>query len=69
MRGKTPQLILFPFDRLPHNLRIMSRVNGETRQDSNTRNMIFGVYYLVSFISMVMTLEPDASEILPLPLR
>ncbi|GBC71444.1 Ureidoglycolate lyase [Candidatus Calditenuaceae archaeon HR02] len=42
----------------PQNLRIMSRVNGETRQNSNTRNMIFGVYYLVSFISMVMTLEP-----------
>ncbi|MCS7145394.1 MAG: fumarylacetoacetate hydrolase family protein [Nitrososphaerota archaeon] len=42
----------------PHNLRIASRVNGETRQDSNTRNMIFGVDYLVSFISMVMTLEP-----------
>lgn len=42
----------------PHGLRIMSRVNGETRQDSNTGNMIFGVDYLVSFISVVMTLEP-----------
>lgn len=42
----------------PQNLRIASRVNGETRQDSNTRNMIFGVNYLVSFISTVMTLEP-----------
>ncbi|MEM3096129.1 MAG: fumarylacetoacetate hydrolase family protein [Nitrososphaerota archaeon] len=42
----------------PHNLRIMARVNGEVRQDSNTRNLIFGVDYLVSFISMVMTLEP-----------
>ncbi|MEM2011589.1 MAG: fumarylacetoacetate hydrolase family protein [Nitrososphaerota archaeon] len=42
----------------PQNLRIASRVNGETRQDSNTKNMIFGVNRLVSFISMVMTLEP-----------
>ncbi|MEM4290297.1 MAG: fumarylacetoacetate hydrolase family protein [Nitrososphaerota archaeon] len=42
----------------PQNLKIVSRVNGETRQDSNTRNMIFGVNYLVSFISTVMTLEP-----------
>ncbi len=42
----------------PHNLRIMARVNGEVRQDSNTRNLIFPVNVLVSFISMVMTLEP-----------
>lgn len=41
----------------PHNLRIMARVNGEVRQDSNTRNLIFGVGQLVSFISRVMTLE------------
>jgi 2-keto-4-pentenoate hydratase/2-oxohepta-3-ene-1,7-dioic acid hydratase in catechol pathway len=42
----------------PHNLRIMARINGEVRQNSNTRNLIFGVDKLVSFISMVMTLEP-----------
>jgi 2-keto-4-pentenoate hydratase/2-oxohepta-3-ene-1,7-dioic acid hydratase in catechol pathway len=42
----------------PHVLRIMSRVNGETRQDSNTGNMIFKVDTLISFISTVMTLEP-----------
>ena len=41
----------------PHNLRIMARVNGEVRQNSNTRNLIFGVGQLVSFISKVMTLE------------
>jgi len=41
----------------PHKLRIMSRVNGEVRQNSNTANLIFDVYYLVSFISRVMTLE------------
>ena len=42
----------------PHNLKIMARVNGEVRQNSNTGNLIFGVDKLVSFISMVMTLEP-----------
>lgn len=41
----------------PHRLRIMGRVNGEVRQNSNTNNLIFGVGYLVSFISKVMTLE------------
>ena len=33
-------------------------VNGERRQSSNTSNMIFSVFYLVSFISRVMTLNP-----------
>lgn len=39
-------------------LAITSRVNGETRQDSNTRYMIFGAAYAVSYISQFMTLEP-----------
>lgn len=42
----------------PASLRIQTRVNGEVKQDSNTRNMIFGVAYLVSFISSIMTLLP-----------
>lgn len=42
----------------PQNLRIMCRVNGETLQDSNTSEMIFGVAYLISYISQYMTLEP-----------
>ena len=42
----------------PHSLRITAKVNGETRQDSNTGKLIFGVDYLISFISQVMTLEP-----------
>ncbi len=33
-------------------------VNGEVRQESNTSDMIFDVYHLVSFISQVMTLNP-----------
>ena len=33
-------------------------VNGERRQHSNTRHLIFDVPYLVSYLSQVMTLEP-----------
>lgn len=42
----------------PAALRIMTRVNGETKQFSTTSNMIFGVYELVSFVSGIMTLLP-----------
>lgn len=40
----------------PMNCEITTRVNGEIRQHSNTKNMIFDVYNLVSFISAIMTL-------------
>jgi len=33
-------------------------VNGELRQDGNTRDMVFGVAELVAYASNVMTLEP-----------
>jgi 2-keto-4-pentenoate hydratase/2-oxohepta-3-ene-1,7-dioic acid hydratase in catechol pathway len=42
----------------PNNLRMWTRVNGETRQNSTTRNMIFNVYEIVHHLSRVMTLEP-----------
>ncbi len=42
----------------PTNLEIRTRVNGETRQHSNTKKMIFNVYELVSFVSEIMTLLP-----------
>ena len=37
---------------------IITRVNGAVKQDSNTKNMIFDVFELVSFISEIMTLLP-----------
>ncbi|MBU0672495.1 MAG: fumarylacetoacetate hydrolase family protein [Candidatus Margulisbacteria bacterium] len=43
----------------PDNLDIKLYLNGEVKQSSNTSNMIFRVDYLVSFISQVMTLEPQ----------
>jgi 2-keto-4-pentenoate hydratase/2-oxohepta-3-ene-1,7-dioic acid hydratase in catechol pathway len=42
----------------PSNLRIQAILNGQVKQDSNTSNMIFDVYKLVSFISRIMTLYP-----------
>jgi 2-keto-4-pentenoate hydratase/2-oxohepta-3-ene-1,7-dioic acid hydratase in catechol pathway len=42
----------------PHNLRIRCWVNGELRQDSNTRELIFNVPQLVAYISRTCTLLP-----------
>ena len=39
-------------------LDVESSVNGERRQASNTRELIFGPHHLVEFISSVMTLLP-----------
>jgi len=41
-----------------NNLWIHTRVNGEMRQNSSTRNMVFNVYQVVCELSRVMTLEP-----------
>jgi len=40
------------------NAEIISRVNGEVRQHSNTSQMLFTVPFLVSYISHAMTLLP-----------
>jgi 2-keto-4-pentenoate hydratase/2-oxohepta-3-ene-1,7-dioic acid hydratase in catechol pathway len=37
---------------------VRARVNGELRQDSSTRDLIFPVSALVAFISAIMTLLP-----------
>jgi len=42
----------------PGQLQIELRLNGRTMQNSNTRQLIFGVDYLVSYISQVCTLLP-----------
>ena len=42
----------------PQALRIMLRVNGETRQDSSTSKMLFPVAQLIETLSGGMTLEP-----------
>ncbi|MGV1046994.1 MAG: fumarylacetoacetate hydrolase family protein [Solirubrobacterales bacterium] len=42
----------------PQALGLRTRVNGETVQDSNTSEMIFGIAELLSFCSRSFTLEP-----------
>jgi 2-keto-4-pentenoate hydratase/2-oxohepta-3-ene-1,7-dioic acid hydratase in catechol pathway len=40
------------------NLHITLKVNGQTRQDANTAQMIYPVADVISFLSHLMTLEP-----------
>jgi 2-keto-4-pentenoate hydratase/2-oxohepta-3-ene-1,7-dioic acid hydratase in catechol pathway len=42
----------------PHALDIALDVNGETLQSSNTRELVFGIDFLVHYISQTITLEP-----------
>ncbi|SLN72153.1 fumarylacetoacetate hydrolase family protein [Oceanibacterium hippocampi] len=42
----------------PQNLAMTLDVDGRRRQSGNTRTMVFGVAFLVSYISRFMTLEP-----------
>ena len=42
----------------PTNLKLVTRVNGEVKQEGNTSDMIFSPFELVSFVSKIMTLLP-----------
>jgi 2-keto-4-pentenoate hydratase/2-oxohepta-3-ene-1,7-dioic acid hydratase in catechol pathway len=42
----------------PHNLDLRTMVNGEERQHSNTKNLIFNCYEQVETLSTVFTLQP-----------
>jgi acylpyruvate hydrolase len=42
----------------PQSLQIVTRVNGTALQNGNTRDMIFPVASIISFLSSIMTLEP-----------
>ncbi|KAI9223986.1 hypothetical protein BC828DRAFT_374576 [Blastocladiella britannica] len=41
----------------PHDLRLWLKVNGKMRQDGSTRDMIFRIPSLISYVSQIMTLE------------
>ena len=41
-----------------HNLNISLNINGETLQNSNTRELIFRIPQLIEYLSSVFTLEP-----------
>jgi 2-keto-4-pentenoate hydratase/2-oxohepta-3-ene-1,7-dioic acid hydratase in catechol pathway len=42
----------------PHNLKIWLKVNGEYRQNGNTKTMVFGVADIVSCCSQYFVMEP-----------
>ncbi len=42
----------------PQNLKMWLKVNGQTMQDGSTRTMVYGVKYLVSYLSQFMSLHP-----------
>lgn len=52
--------VIVTADELPNaeRLPIRLRLNGQTMQDSNTSQMIFGVAAVVSYLSQVFTIEP-----------
>lgn len=42
----------------PHNLNLKCFINGELRQNANTKDMVFDIPTLIATISSVITLEP-----------
>lgn len=42
----------------PGRLKVKTFLNGKLRQSGNTHNLLFGIPYLVRFVSQVMTLYP-----------
>ncbi|MDX8032686.1 fumarylacetoacetate hydrolase family protein [Lentzea sp. BCCO 10_0856] len=42
----------------PQALGLKLSVNGEVRQDGNTKNMLFGVHHIIWYLSQFMVLEP-----------
>jgi 2-keto-4-pentenoate hydratase/2-oxohepta-3-ene-1,7-dioic acid hydratase in catechol pathway len=42
----------------PHTLGIRCFINGERRQNSNTKNLVFNIYDQIAHLSKAMTLEP-----------
>jgi 2-keto-4-pentenoate hydratase/2-oxohepta-3-ene-1,7-dioic acid hydratase in catechol pathway len=53
-----PWLVPFTGEAQIADIRLTTRVNGETRQDDRTSRMIFGFRYLIHYISTFATLVP-----------
>jgi 2-keto-4-pentenoate hydratase/2-oxohepta-3-ene-1,7-dioic acid hydratase in catechol pathway len=53
-----PWLIPYADESEIADVRLTTRVNGETRQDDRTSRLIFGFRYLIHYISTFMTLVP-----------
>lgn len=43
----------------PHNIRLWCKVNGEFKQDSSTKHLLFNIPQMISYVSRFMTLEPN----------
>ena len=58
--GSSVLLIFVPASEVPdpHALPIRAIVSGETLQESNTSNLIFGIDEIISYASQTSTLEP-----------
>ena len=53
-----PHLVPAEFVGDPHRLRLQLAVNGETKQDDTTADMVFDIAEQISILSRIMTLEP-----------
>lgn len=53
-----PELVLTDEVPDPHALPIRFKLNDQIMQDSNTRQLIFGVPEILAYLSLIMTLEP-----------
>jgi 2-keto-4-pentenoate hydratase/2-oxohepta-3-ene-1,7-dioic acid hydratase in catechol pathway len=53
-----PWIVPYADERQIADIRLMTRVNGELRQDDRTSRLIFGFRYLLSYISTFTTLVP-----------
>ncbi len=42
----------------PHSIRVQLRLNGQTMQDSTTKELIFGIGQLIAHLSKIVTLQP-----------
>lgn len=42
----------------PHNLTLRTYINGELKQEGNTKDLVFDIPHLISYLSEIMTLSP-----------
>ncbi len=53
-----PKIVLHEEIGAPHDLKIESKLNGEVKQSSNTKHLLFKVPELVEYITKLFTMEP-----------
>ena len=53
-----PCVLLAGMVKSPVEIGVQCRINGELRQDGNTRDFIFDIPTIIEYISKIMTLEP-----------